>query len=68
MASRHRVRFGQIQIIKTATVDWQSCKRANTKQFHNEKISFPITHKLARPTAPQFKTVFKAKRPTVSMF
>jgi large subunit ribosomal protein L18Ae len=68
MASRHRVRPSAIQIIKTAGVDYHSCKRPATKQFHNEKISFPVTHKLARPTAPQFKTLFKATRPNVAMW
>lgn len=68
MASRHRVRFAEVQIIKTATVDYHSCKRDNTKQFHNEKIKFPITHKLVRPSAPEFKTIYKAERPTTAMF
>ena len=68
MASRHRVRFAQVQIIKTATVDYHACKRDNTKQFHNESIKFPITHKLARATAPEYKTLYKASRPSVAMF
>ncbi|PNW88855.1 hypothetical protein CHLRE_01g047750v5 [Chlamydomonas reinhardtii] len=68
MASRHRVRPSSIQIIKTATVDYHSCKRANTKQFHNEKISFPVTQKLARPSSATFRTLFKANRPNVAMF
>ncbi|PNH03955.1 60S ribosomal protein L18a, partial [Tetrabaena socialis] len=68
MASRHRVRPSAIQLIKTATVDYHSCKRANTKQFHNEKIQFPVTHKLARPSSAVFRTLFKANRPNVAMF
>jgi large subunit ribosomal protein L18Ae len=32
MASRHRVRYPCIQIIKTATVPASACKRANTQQ------------------------------------
>uniref|UniRef100_M4E2H7 Large ribosomal subunit protein eL20 domain-containing protein n=1 Tax=Brassica campestris TaxID=3711 RepID=M4E2H7_BRACM len=42
MASRHRVRFPCIQIIKTATVPAKLCKRESTKQFHNSKIKFPL--------------------------
>ncbi|KAJ6367905.1 hypothetical protein OIU78_000472 [Salix suchowensis] len=42
MASRHRVRFPCIQIIKTATIPAKLCKRESTKQFHNSKIKFPI--------------------------
>lgn len=48
MASRHRVRFSSLSIIKTATVPAALCKRDGTKQFHNSKISFPVTQKLAR--------------------
>uniref|UniRef100_A0A7S0YJ75 60S ribosomal protein L18a n=1 Tax=Polytomella parva TaxID=51329 RepID=A0A7S0YJ75_9CHLO len=68
MASRHRVRFAQISIIRTATVPFTACKRANTKQFHDASIKFPITHKLARPSKPEFRTLFKANRPSVAMF
>ncbi|KAJ6889910.1 hypothetical protein NC651_023619 [Populus alba x Populus x berolinensis] len=42
MASRHRVRFPCIQIIKTATIPAKLCKRESTKQFHNSKIKFPL--------------------------
>lgn len=48
MASRHRVRASSLSIIKTATVPAKLCKRDNVKQFHDSKISFPLTHKLAR--------------------
>ena len=48
MASRHRVRFSSLSIIKTATVPAALCKRDGTKQFHDSKISFPVTQKLAR--------------------
>ena len=48
MASRHRVRYSSLSIIKTATVPPALCKRDGTKQFHNSKIAFPVTQKLAR--------------------
>lgn len=48
MASRHRVRYSSLSIIKTATVPAALCKRDGTKQFHNSKIAFPVTQKLAR--------------------
>jgi len=67
MASRHRVRAPCIQIIKTATVPAAACKRDNTKQFHDSKIKFPLTHRLARPSAPEYRTLYKAKRPSVAM-
>ncbi|KAF9588737.1 hypothetical protein IFM89_015174 [Coptis chinensis] len=42
MASRHRVRFPCIQIIKTATIPAKLCKRESTKQFHKKDIKFPL--------------------------
>ena len=48
MGSRHRVRAPCVQIIKTATVRAADCKRANIQQFHDSKIAFPITRKMAR--------------------
>ena len=51
MASRHRVRYSSLSIIKTATVPPSLCKRDGTKQFHNSKIAFPVTQKLARCVA-----------------
>jgi large subunit ribosomal protein L18Ae len=68
MASRHRVRLPQIQIIKTATVPASACKRANIMQFHDSKIKFPITHKLCRPSKPELRTLYKASRPNVAMY
>ncbi len=52
MASRHRVRYSSLSIIKTATVPPALCKRDGTKQFHNSKIAFPVTQKLARCVWP----------------
>ncbi|KAJ6926657.1 hypothetical protein NC651_010923 [Populus alba x Populus x berolinensis] len=49
MASRHRVRFPCIQIIKTANIPTKLCKRESTKQFHNSKIKFPLVFKKVRP-------------------
>jgi large subunit ribosomal protein L18Ae len=35
-----------VQIIRTATVPAAMCKRANTLQFHDSKIKFPLTRKV----------------------
>ena len=48
MASRHRVRAPCLQIIKTATVPAALTKRVNVKQFHDSKIKFPLTRRMAR--------------------
>jgi large subunit ribosomal protein L18Ae len=68
MGSRHRVRSHSMQIIKTATLKAADCKRANIQQFHDSKISFPLTRKLARPSSKEHRTIFKASRPNVSSF
>ncbi|KAH7547729.1 hypothetical protein JRO89_XS14G0007900 [Xanthoceras sorbifolium] len=67
MASRHRVRFPCIQIIKTATVAAKDCKRESTKQFHNSKIKFPLVLKKVRPPTRKLKTTYKAKKPNLFM-
>ncbi|KAL4366765.1 hypothetical protein GQ457_05G005190 [Hibiscus cannabinus] len=67
MASRHRVRFPCIQIIKTATIPAKLCKRDNTKQFHNSKIKFPLVVKKVRPPTRKLKTTYKATRPNLFM-
>lgn len=67
MASRHRVRFPCIQIIKTATIPSKLCKRESTKQFHDSKIKFPLVFKKVRPPSRKLKTTFKASRPNLFM-
>ncbi|CAI5461976.1 unnamed protein product [Closterium sp. Yama58-4] len=48
MASRHRVRFHGIQIIKTAEVPDDKVKRVNTLQFIGDKIRFPLPNRYRR--------------------
>jgi large subunit ribosomal protein L18Ae len=67
MASRHRVRFPCIQIIKTATIPAKLCKRESTKQFHNSKIKFPLVFKKIRPPSRKLKTTYKANKPNLFM-
>ncbi|KAG5401965.1 hypothetical protein IGI04_016572 [Brassica rapa subsp. trilocularis] len=67
MASRHRVRFPCIQIIKTATVPAKLCKRESTKQFHNSKIKFPLVFRKVRPPTRKLKTTYKASKPNLFM-
>lgn len=67
MASRHRVRAPCIQIIKTATVPDELCKRENTKQFHAKDIKFPLVFKKIRPPSRKLKTTYKASKPNLFM-
>lgn len=66
MGGRHRVRAPCIQIIKTATISDEACKRLQTTQFHGD-IKFPLTHKVVRPSSKALKTTFKYVRPSVAI-
>ncbi|KAL5698934.1 60S ribosomal protein L18a-2 [Ranunculus cassubicifolius] len=65
MASRHRVRFPCIQIIKTATIPAKLCKRESTKQFHKKDIKFPLVFQKVRPPTRKLKTTYKASKPNL---
>ena len=64
MAGRHRSRNQSIQIIKTATVAAKDCKRTSTIQMHNNKLRFPLPHRVMRPSSKQVRTLYSANRPT----
>mmetsp|Transcript_71791 Transcript_71791/g.149955 ORF Transcript_71791/g.149955 Transcript_71791/m.149955 type:complete len:177 (-) Transcript_71791:62-592(-) len=64
MAGTHRARFASIQIIRTATVDAADARRASTRQFHNSKIKFPLTHVVSRASSKTYEKTFHHKRPT----
>ena len=64
MASRHRVRAPCLQIIKTATVPAALTKRVNVKQFHDSKIKFPLTRRIARCEAIPAQLLTQALRTT----
>jgi len=63
MAGRSRAKAPAIQILKTAELAASECKRPCIKAFHDTKIKFPIPHRIAK-TPKEFKTTFKASRPT----
>ena len=65
MASRHRTRFSQLQIIKSAIVPSHETRRANVKQFQDKDLKFPQMYKFIRPSSKSHKTVFKASRPNL---
>jgi len=63
MAGRSRAKAVAIQVLKTAELKPEDCKRTVVKQFHSSAIKFPLPHRVAK-TPKQFKTTFKASRPT----
>lgn len=63
LAGRYRARFRNIQIISVDEVKASDVRRANTKQFHNSSIKFPLPHRVLRAPSRRFRTTFKKKRP-----
>ena len=63
MAGRSRAKAGAIQILKTAELKPEECKRTTVKQFHSQKVKFPLPHRVAK-TPKEFKTTFKSSAPT----
>eukprot|EP01087_Luapelamoeba_hula_P013210 TRINITY_DN3775_c0_g2_i1.p1 TRINITY_DN3775_c0_g2~~TRINITY_DN3775_c0_g2_i1.p1 ORF type:complete len:183 (-),score=27.48 TRINITY_DN3775_c0_g2_i1:215-763(-) len=63
MASRHKARHTTIQIIEVNTLKPSQTRRANTKQFHDAKIKFPLPHRVQRPQLKKYRTTFAARRP-----
>ena len=63
MAGRSRAKSAAIQILKTAELKPEECKRPIITKFHTSKIKFPLPHRVAK-TPKEFKTTFKASAPT----
>lgn len=64
LASRHRARVSSIQIVKTAVLKGNECKRPNTLQYLDSQIKFRLLHRIPRPENKTFARTFKAKRPS----
>merc|ERR1712070_1018080 len=60
MAGRSRAKSAAIQILKTAELTPEECKRTIIKQFHSSSVKFPLPHQISKTP----KTTFKASRPT----
>lgn len=63
MAGRHRTRSKSIQIIKATTVPAAKCRRDGTLQFINNKLKFPLPHRIMRPPSRAKRSLYSAKRP-----
>jgi len=64
MAGLHRARKSSIQIISTAVLKPEDCKRPSVTQFHDAKIRFPITHRRPRAESRRYQKNFAPYRPT----
>jgi len=63
MAGRHRARPRSIQIIRTAIIADEDCKRPHILQFVNGDVKFALPHRLQRASSKKLRTTFKATRP-----
>jgi len=67
VASRHRSRFSNVQIVRTATIPTSMMlggKRAyRLAQYMENGTKFPLHHRVLRPSAKSFKKTFVARRP-----
>ena len=69
MAGRHRVRADNIHIIHTSVLrKSENVKRANTSQFYDPNISFPLFHEKVRPSSKALASTFVASRPTTRSY
>ena len=64
MASRHRARFGSIQIIRVAEVKAADVRRPHVKQMIESDLKFPLPHRVLRASSRRYKKLFLTKRPS----
>merc|ERR1712007_233215 len=58
MAGRHRAKPGAIQIINSAVIPANKCRRDHVLEMHNSKLKFPIVRKLPL-VSKRLRTTFK---------
>eukprot|EP00211_Chloroparvula_japonica_P008404 CAMPEP_0119124120 /NCGR_PEP_ID=MMETSP1310-20130426/3828_1 /TAXON_ID=464262 /ORGANISM="Genus nov. species nov., Strain RCC2339" /LENGTH=174 /DNA_ID=CAMNT_0007114013 /DNA_START=50 /DNA_END=574 /DNA_ORIENTATION=- len=63
LSGRHRARFRSIHVRDVVAVDSGKCKRAAVTQFHDNKIKFPLTHRVQRAPSRQARSKYLANRP-----
>jgi large subunit ribosomal protein L18Ae len=63
VASRHRSRFSNVQIVRTATVPTDKMRKGWNKDYMGKGVKFPLPHRVLRPQSKSFKKTFAARRP-----
>lgn len=64
MSGRHRARNRSIQVIKAMEIKSSDVTRPSLAQFIDSKITFPLPHRVPRPSSKKYRTTFKAQRPS----
>jgi large subunit ribosomal protein L18Ae len=63
VAARHRSRFSNVQIVRTATVPNDKMRKTWNQEYMGKDVAFPLTHRVMRPATKAFKKVYVARRP-----
>mmetsp|Transcript_8098 Transcript_8098/g.19750 ORF Transcript_8098/g.19750 Transcript_8098/m.19750 type:complete len:199 (+) Transcript_8098:24-620(+) len=63
VAARHRSRFSNVQIVRTGQVPSSLVRKTSTTDYLGNKVAFPLTHRVIRPSSKTFKKTFVARRP-----
>ena len=63
VAARHRSRFSNVQIVRTGQVPSSLVRKTSTTDYMGNKVAFPLTHRVIRPSSKTFKKTFVARRP-----
>merc|ERR1712224_69672 len=62
MAGRHRANPGSIQIINTAVLKNDKCRREHVMEMHKKAIKFPVVRKMPM-AVKKLRATYTAKRP-----
>merc|ERR1712087_33415 len=62
MSGRHRATFHRINIIEVNELKPTQVRRANTKQFLEDDVKFPLPHRVQRVPMKKYRKTFLAKR------
>ena len=61
LASKHRARYANIDVVGVKSVDYNSVVRPFVQQFDNNKLAFPLFHRRVQPNRAD-RAIFKAKQ------
>ena len=60
LASRHRARFTNIEVLGVKSIPNSACRRPHVVQFHKAGLSFPLMKKSSKPDHKK-RTIFQVK-------
>jgi large subunit ribosomal protein L18Ae len=69
MAGRHKAQRESVTIVRTTVLPADKteevCRRVYTRQIVKDGVKFPVLSRLVRNSNRQYRTVFKATRPSL---